>query len=114
MRHQAYLGVNLSDGLPRISLPETVWKVLGGRDGCLRSLPWRARDTPRIFPTTNGAVSARICPSTRDKEAPGFTAYKGDPRCRLLRAQERLPLAVAAQVGSAICLSTPKVWCSKL
>ena len=39
--------------LPR----ETVWKVLGGRDGDLRSVPWRAGDTPRICPTTNGVAS---------------------------------------------------------
>jgi hypothetical protein len=54
---------------------ETVWKVLGGRDGGLRSTPWRAGDTPQICPTTNGIASARICPSPQDKDAPGFTAY---------------------------------------
>src|SRR4028119_2054994 len=32
--------------LPRIPLPETVWKVLGGWDGDLRSELWKARDIP--------------------------------------------------------------------
>src|SRR5215208_4064574 len=53
---------------------ETVWKVLGGRDDGLRSAPWRAGDTPRICPTTNGVLSARIFPSPREKDAPGCTA----------------------------------------
>jgi transposase len=59
---------------PRNPLLETVWKVLGGRDVGLRSAPWRAEDTPRICPTTNGVVSARTCPAPQDKDAPGFTA----------------------------------------
>jgi hypothetical protein len=53
---------------------ETVWKVLGGRDGGLRSTPWRAEDTPRICQTTNGVASTHIFPSPQDKDAPGFTA----------------------------------------
>jgi|SRR5215218_5294846 len=55
--------------------PETVWKVLGERSGSLRSAPWRAGDTLRICPTTNGVASARICPDPQDKDALGFTAY---------------------------------------
>jgi hypothetical protein len=54
---------------------ETVWKVLGGRDGGLRSAPWRAGDILRICPTTNGVASARICPLLQAKDALGFTAY---------------------------------------
>src|SRR5215204_2697684 len=60
--------------LPRIPLLETVWKVLGERDGGLRFAPCTARDIPRICPTTNGAVSARIFPNTRGKDARGFMA----------------------------------------
>jgi methylglyoxal synthase len=37
-------------------LEEAVWKVLGGRDGGLRSVPWRAGDTLLICPTTNGVA----------------------------------------------------------
>ena len=47
----------------------------GGRDGELRSAPWRAGDTPRIYPTTNGVASARIFPSPRAGDALDFTAY---------------------------------------
>src|SRR5919107_1398727 len=43
-------------------------------DGGLRSALWRARDTPRICPMTNGTVSALICPSTHVEVAPGSTA----------------------------------------
>src|SRR5215217_6166812 len=53
---------------------ETVWKVLGGRDGRLLSAPWRAGDILRICPTTNGVALARIYPSISDTDAPGFTA----------------------------------------
>src|SRR5918994_3739473 len=44
-------------------LSETVWKVLGRRDGGLRSGPCRAGDTLRICPTTNGVALVRIFPS---------------------------------------------------
>src|SRR5829696_4671332 len=53
---------------------ETVWKLLAGRDGGLRSALWRAKDTPRICPTTNGVASAHIFPSPQDKDAPASTA----------------------------------------
>src|SRR3712207_5924423 len=53
---------------------ETVWKVLGRRDGGLRSVPWSARDTPRTCPTTNGVASARIFPSPQGGDAQGFMA----------------------------------------
>src|SRR5215208_8239927 len=60
--------------LPRIPLIETVWKVLGERDGGLSLAPCTARDIPRICPTMNGTVSARIFPNTRGKDARGFMA----------------------------------------
>jgi transposase len=59
---------------PRMPLPETVWKLGGERDGCLRSSLWRARDTPRICPMRNGVASALIFPNPPEKGAPGFTA----------------------------------------
>jgi hypothetical protein len=49
---------------------------LGGRDDGLRSVPWRAGDTPQICPTPNGVASARIFPSPQGKDAPGFMAYE--------------------------------------
>src|SRR5215213_10364071 len=61
----------LFNELPR----ETVWKVLGGRDGSLRCAPWRAGDTLQICPTMNGVASVRIFPSPQGGDAPGFTAY---------------------------------------
>ena len=70
---------DLASEFPRITLLETVWKVLGGRVSDLRYAPWRpwrAGDTPPICPTTNGGPSAPIspiCPSTPDKDAPGYT-----------------------------------------
>src|SRR5215210_3999470 len=64
----------MSDPLFTQPLGETVWKVLGGRDGGLRSTLWRAGDILRIYPTMNGGASARIFPSPQDKDAPGFTA----------------------------------------
>src|SRR5829696_3042022 len=57
--------------LPR----ETVWKVLSGCSGGLRSALWRAKDTLRICPTMNGVASVRICLVPQGKDAPGFTAY---------------------------------------
>src|SRR5918995_1721673 len=39
---------------------ETVWKILGGHSGDVRSSPWRAENMPRICPTKNGVTSARI------------------------------------------------------
>src|SRR5918998_6944573 len=60
---------------PRTLLLETVWKVLGGRDGGLRSVPWRAVDTLRICPTTNGVTSARIFPSPQGGDLLGCTPY---------------------------------------
>ena len=56
---------------------ETVWKVLSGRDGGLRSTLWRAGDTLRICQTTNGVASGRIFPSPQDQ---------GRPRLHGLRA----------------------------
>ena len=47
---------------------------LGGRDGGLRSVLWRAGDTPRICQTVNGVASARIFPVLQGKDVPGFTA----------------------------------------
>jgi hypothetical protein len=55
---------------------ETVWKVLSGRDGGLRSTLWRAGDTPPICQTTNGGASSPISPSPQGKDAQGFTAYE--------------------------------------
>src|SRR3954454_11606945 len=57
------------------SLLETVWKVLGRRDGGLRSALWRAGDTLRICPTTNGVASIRIFPSPQGGDVLGCTAY---------------------------------------
>src|SRR5829696_6660065 len=67
----------LGAGLPLFteSPRETVWKVLGGRDGSLRCAPWRAGDTLQICPTMNGVASVRIFPSPQGGDAPGFTAY---------------------------------------
>src|SRR5215218_4466466 len=61
----------LFNELPR----ETVWKVLSGCSGGLRSALWRAKDTLRICPTMNGVASVRICLVPQGKDAPGFTAY---------------------------------------
>src|SRR5829696_8485994 len=69
-----YRGVGkqtLFSELPR----ETVWKVLSGCSGGLRSALWRAKDTLRICPTMNGVASVRICLVPQGKDAPGFTAY---------------------------------------
>src|SRR5829696_8641537 len=84
-------GLPLFTELPR----ETVWKVLSGCSGGLRSALWRAKDTLRICPTMNGVASVRIClvPQGKDAQASRLT---GDPRRRLLRPQERLPLAAFA------------------
>src|SRR3712207_9423084 len=60
--------------MAKVERGETVWKVLGRRDGDLRSVPWRAGDTPRTCPTTNGVASARIFPSPQGGDAQGFTA----------------------------------------
>ncbi len=57
--------------LPR----ETVWKIVSGGDGGVRSAPWRAGDTPRIYPTTNGIASVRIFPSPQGEDVLGCTAY---------------------------------------
>src|SRR5215218_5658598 len=57
------------------SFTEIVWKVLGGRDGGLRSALWRAGDTPPICPTTNGVASVRIFPSPQGGDVLGYTAY---------------------------------------
>jgi hypothetical protein len=54
---------------------ETVWKVLGGRDGGLRFAPWRAGDTLQICPTTNGVASVRIFPSPQGGDVLGCTPY---------------------------------------
>src|SRR5215203_6008854 len=64
-------GLPLFTELPR----ETVWKVLSGCSGGLRSALWRAKDTLRICPTMNGVASVRICLVPQGKDAPGFTAY---------------------------------------
>src|ERR687893_807270 len=58
----------------RIRLLETVWKLRGEHDVCLRSALWRARDTLRICPMRNGVASALIFPNPPEKGAPGFTA----------------------------------------
>src|SRR5829696_634941 len=39
------------------------------------SAPWRAENTLRICPTTNGAASVRIFPRLQDGDVLGFTAY---------------------------------------
>jgi transposase len=44
--------------------------VLSGCVGGLRSAPWKAGDTLRICPTTNGVASARICPAPQGEERP--------------------------------------------
>ena len=55
---------------------ETVWKVLSGCSGGLRSALWRAKDTVRSCPTMNGVASVRICLVQQGKDALlGFTAY---------------------------------------
>jgi hypothetical protein len=51
---------------------ETVWKLRGEHDVCLRSALWRARDTLRICPMRNGVASALIFPNPPEKGAPGF------------------------------------------
>src|SRR5215203_5887242 len=84
-------------GFPRRTLLETVWKVLGQRDGGLRLASWRAGFTPRICPTKNGFASAHIFPSPKRTGTPQAAWLESDPRRRLLRPEERLPLAVAAE-----------------
>src|SRR5215218_5921925 len=55
---------------------ETVWKLRGEHDVCLRSALWRARNTLRICPTRNGVASALIFPNPPEKGALGFTALR--------------------------------------
>src|SRR5215204_2430227 len=54
---------------------ETVWKLRGEHDVCLRSALWRARDTPRICPIKNPLASALIFPNPPDKVAPNFMSF---------------------------------------
>src|SRR5215218_11037707 len=72
--HKNMPGHKWSPELRRIHLPETVWKLRGEHDVCLRSALWRARDTPRICPMKNGVASALIFPNPPEKGATGFMA----------------------------------------
>src|SRR5215208_5653526 len=83
--------------LLRIPLLETVWKLLSGRNGGLRCAPWRAGDTLPICPRRNGVASARIFRNPQRTRTPHDPRFAGDPRRPLLRAKERLSLAVAGE-----------------
>jgi len=87
--------------MAKVERRETVWKVLSGCEGGLRSALWRAGDTLRICPTTNGVASARICLAPQGEDAPGFTAYgrSSTPSSTCSRA--------AARGGSCPELRTP-------
>jgi putative transposase len=56
-----------------------------------------------IYPTDSSdeewrCIRAHLCPNPRDKDVLlGFTQLKSDPQRRLLRPEERLPLAVATE-----------------
>src|SRR5215218_2321296 len=81
--------------LRRIPLLETVWKVLGRRLVTYavlhgeHEIPHRS---VRRRMALHQPASSRAH-GTRTSQAPRL---EGDPRCRFLRAEERLPLAVAA------------------
>src|SRR5215211_5752983 len=82
-RAQATLGLGCQmDDPSALLLPlctevrgETVWKILGGRNADVRFAPWRARNTPRTYPTTNGITSSLIFLRPQGEDAPRFTVH---------------------------------------